>query len=142
MQVFTSSGDIGGAIRSRGNISNAPFVSGYRVDSTSVTSGSTGAWPLPQFGGFVPAQTLIPLTVTTSAAGAASFTYIPTCTGILTSGAASQAGGPSMTGGFNNTYTTGYQVAAMVYDTNSNRLHIWNPVSSAWFASSGAFTTT
>lgn len=136
-QVFTSSGDIGGAIRSRGNISNAPFISGYRVDSSSVISGSTGAWPLPLFGGFIPAQPLIPLTVTTSAADLASFTYIATCTASLSSGPH-----PSMTGAGNNTYTTGYQVAPLCFDTATGKLWIYNPVSSAWMASTSLFTST
>ena len=136
-QVFTSSADIGGAIRSKGNISNAPFVSGYRVDSTSVTSGSTGAWPLTNFGGFIPAQPLIPITVTTSATGAGTFTYIATCTASLSSGPQ-----VSLTGGFNNTYTTGYQVAPMCFDTATGKLWIFNPVSSAWMASTTNYTST
>lgn len=137
-QVFTTSagGDIGGARRSSVVQHAAPLVSGYRPNSTSVPSSMSGAWPVPNPGGFAPQQPLIPLTVTTSNPGAGSFVYIANCTGSLSS-----ATGPSLSGA-GQLISTGLMVSALVFDNSTNKLWIWNPVSSAWMASTGLFTST
>ena len=137
-QVFTSSADIGGANRTRANLSAGPFVSGYRPDSTGVNTGSTGAWPLASAGGFIPVQPLLAsFAVTTSAADQASYTYIATVGASLSSGPK-----PTLTGAGGNMYTTGYLVAPLCFDTATNKLWIFNPVSSVWVASTLNFTST
>jgi hypothetical protein len=136
-QVFFTSagGDIGGARRSAVTQYPAPLVSGYHPESTSVPTGLTGAWPVPQAGGFAPQQPLLPLTVTTSNPGAGSFVYIANCTGSLSS-----AAGPSAASG--QLLSTSLMVSALVYDNSTNKLWVWNPVSSAWFGSTANFTST